>query len=59
MPTEPKIWSYKGYNVYPADRNSNGIRWYAHSGNGYKLRSDTKAGMRQLITDEIQNNKNR
>ena len=47
-----KIWRYKGKNVYPANRNSSGIRWYAHSNAGY-FRSDTKESMRQLISRDL------
>jgi len=49
--TERTMWTYKGTNVWPADRNSAGIRWYAHmSGAPGTLRADTKDGMRELIT---------
>jgi hypothetical protein len=34
------MWTYKGIDVFPADRNSSGI-----------LRADTKEGMRQLIRE--------
>lgn len=44
-----KIWTYLGYNVYPADRNSAGIRWTANLGIGFTLRADTKEEMRKLI----------
>ena len=43
----PKPWTYKGVTVLPADRNASGIRWTTNCG----LRSDTKDGMRKLITD--------
>jgi hypothetical protein len=43
-------WTYKGIDVYPADRNASGIRWYARPGTGSALRADTKASMRQLIS---------
>lgn len=45
-----RMWTYKGVDVYPADRNSSGIRWYArtYSGEGV-LRADTKDGIRRLI----------
>lgn len=45
-----KFWNYKGLTVYPADRNSSGIRWYCRTGSGRTLRADTKATMRDLIT---------
>ena len=44
------LWTYKGVNVYPADRNASGIRWYARLETGDILRADTKDGMRLLIT---------
>lgn len=44
-------WVYRGENVYPADCNSSGIRWYAYVGAGMCLRSDTKTGMRELIRE--------
>ena len=46
------MWTYKGVNIYPANRNGSGIRWYAYTGRGYSLRADTKASMRQLINRE-------
>lgn len=42
-------WTYKGIDVYRADPNSSGIRWYARTRTGI-LRADTKASMRDLIT---------
>lgn len=42
------MWTYKGIDVFPADRNSSGIRWYARTQNGI-LKADTKQGMKQLI----------
>ena len=47
----PQVWNYKGFVIFPANRNSSGIRWTVRSIHGYFLRSDTKAGMRQLITN--------
>lgn len=45
------MWTYKGVDVYPADRNSSGIRWYArHPLAPAVLRSDTREGMRHLIS---------
>lgn len=45
------MWTYKGVDVYSADRNSSGIRWYArHSLAPAVLRSDTKDGMKHLIS---------
>ena len=43
------MWTYKGIDVFPADLNSSGIRWYARTGTGI-LRADSKASMRDLIT---------
>jgi hypothetical protein len=37
-------------NVYPAAPNSSGIRWEASLPGGDRLRADTKAGMRDLIS---------
>lgn len=51
--TDRPMWTYKGINIYPADRNSSGIRWYARMGLGYALKADTKEGMRRLITAEL------
>jgi hypothetical protein len=48
--SERKPWTYKGIDVWPADRNSSGIRWYARVPNAPTLRADTKDGMRELIT---------
>jgi len=46
-------WEYKGVTVLPADRNSSGIRWTANAGVGVQLKADTKASMRQLITEAL------
>ena len=52
--TQPKMWTYKGVDVYPADRNGSGIRWVSQAlGLGSRLRADTKAGMRYLITETL------
>lgn len=45
-----KPWTYKGIDVYPAELNSSGIRWYARTPWGL-LRTDSKQSMRELITD--------
>lgn len=42
------MWTYKGIDVFPAGRNTSGIRWYARTANGM-LRADSKQAMRQLI----------
>ncbi len=47
--TKPLPWRYKGVDVFAADRNSSGIRWYARMGSVPTLRADTKQSMRQLI----------
>lgn len=49
MKTPMKNWVYLGVNVYPADRNSSGIRWHTIAPN---LRADTKSGMRELIREQ-------
>ena len=47
------MWTYKGIDVFPADINSSGIRWYARMGIGITLRADTKQGMRELINHNL------
>lgn len=47
-------WTYKGLNVYRASINSSGTRWWCRPGNGMALKSGTKAGMRQLITEHLE-----
>lgn len=42
------MWTYKGIDVFRADINSSGIRWYARTPWGI-LRADTKQSMRELI----------
>lgn len=54
---ERKMWTYKGTNIYPADRNSSGIRWTARDGSGIALRADSKAGMRELINHLLERDK--
>lgn len=44
---------YKGIVILPADTNSSGIRWSARLTDGTRLRSDTLAGMKQMITDKL------
>ena len=51
MTERQKSWTYKGIDIYPAERNSSGIRWYSRNPH---LRADTKAGMRQLINESFQ-----
>lgn len=43
-----KVRTYKGHDIFPADFNASGIRWYCRTDSGI-LRSDTLAGMRELI----------
>lgn len=48
------MWTYKGFDVFPADRNSSGIRWYCRTGSGEGiLRADSKDGMKELINEFI------
>lgn len=44
--------TYKGINIWEADNNSSGIRWTA-TVNSYRLRADTLAGIKELITDQL------
>lgn len=51
------MWTYKGTDIWPAEPNCSGLRWYARTGDGQwkpgtppVLRADTKQGMRELIT---------
>jgi hypothetical protein len=46
------MWTYKGIDVFRADFNASGIRWYARTDAGI-LRADTKASMRELITEVL------
>lgn len=46
------MWTYKGIDVFRADMNTSGIRWYARTRWGV-LRADTKASMRHLITAKL------
>lgn len=47
--TMHRPWTYKGIDIWPADPNSSGIRWYARMPDEPKLRADTKTSMRELI----------
>lgn len=47
-----KMREYKGYDIFPSDYNASGIKWYAYSNNGGKLRADTLKGIKRLITEE-------
>jgi hypothetical protein len=53
-----RMWRYKGFDIFPADRNSSGIRWYTRVDYGplAVLRADTKAGMREIIRDYLAKN---
>ncbi len=54
MGSQRSFWTYKGLDVFPADRNSSGINWYSRTGSGEGvLRSDTKDGMKQLINEYV------
>ena len=44
--------TYKGVNLWPADRNSSGIRWEA-TVNSARLRADTLAGIKQMVSAEL------
>jgi hypothetical protein len=52
-------WTYRGVDVYRAEPNSSGIRWYARTNTGWTvgptLRADTKDGMKALIREAIAN----
>jgi hypothetical protein len=45
---------YKGYEIYPHDYNGMGMRYYAYSTHGGKLRADTLRGIKELITEELE-----
>lgn len=47
------MWTYKGIDVFGADLNASGIRWYARTPNG-TLRADTKESMRHLINEYLE-----
>jgi hypothetical protein len=49
------MWTYKGIDVFRADINSSGIRWYARTPWGI-LRADTKQSMRELISATMADN---
>jgi hypothetical protein len=57
--TGPMTWTYRGVDVYRAEPNSSGIRWYARTNTGWTvgptLRADTKDGMKALIREAIAN----
>lgn len=46
------IRKYKGYDIFPHDFNSMGLKYYAYGNNG-KLRADTLAGIKELINEDL------
>ena len=50
MPKVREPWIYKKLVVIPVCANSAGIRWCCSAKVGVILKSDTKHGMRKLIT---------
>lgn len=44
---------YKGYDIYPHDYNSSGMKYYTYGKDG-KLRADTLAGIKDLINGDIE-----
>lgn len=44
---------YKGYTIFKHDANSMGLKYYAYSCFGGKLRADTLNGIRYRINDEL------
>ncbi len=53
MNIKQQLWTYKGVDVFRADRNSYGLRWYARLTSG-TIRTDTKERMRQFINARTQ-----
>jgi len=49
------MWTYKGLDIFQADRNSMGLRWYARVPFGplNRLWTYSKADMRQMITQYL------
>lgn len=47
------VRTYKGYDIYPHDYNSMGMRYYAYGKEG-KLRADTLSGIKALITNDVE-----
>jgi catechol-2,3-dioxygenase len=49
------MWTYKGIDVYQADPNGSGIRWYARVpwDDTPTLRADSKISMRALINKTL------
>ncbi len=48
-----KIREYKGFNIYPADLNSSGIRYYCRTGEGITLRADTLNNIKWMIRNYL------
>ena len=48
------MWTYYGVNIWPAGRNSAGMRWEAFTSKG-RMRADTKDGMRELVRETVPN----
>lgn len=44
--------TYKGYDIYPCDYNSTGLKYYAYSKHGGKLRANTLCGIKRLISED-------
>lgn len=51
--SQSEVRTYRGVNIWPADRNGSGIRWTA-TVHGSRLRADTLAGIKQLIAAELE-----
>ena len=49
------IRTYKGYNIYPHDFNTMGLKYMAMGNNG-RLRASTLAGIKMLINEDILTN---
>lgn len=45
--------TYRGVDIFPADRNASGIRWNARVAGEY-LRADTLQGIKRLIKEALQ-----
>ncbi len=48
MKTEQLLWTYKGVDVFKADANNVGIRWYARTNYGM-LKTSSKKNMKRMI----------
>lgn len=46
-----EAWCYRGHDIYPADANSSGIRWYTRHPALGMLRADSKRSMRRMLAD--------